>query len=302
MASNYQAFEDDDGALRRLEPHWNKGMIFASIAVSLLGAFTSTQLYVCFLPESTNVHHVCAATNGICRMCQARTSVYFSSVLIWKLMSSLTFGFCSIWSLHFVAMLACELDLPIGISVPLTILSSILAVLFTFAALAFDLLWETYRHGKWQRLEVRKASNKRGGNPAWRHKKSRSHAEFNEEEDGDTYENEEHLENIGLLQESSLDTGLITPPHTDSGSDPSLHNLTHTTNTDPTQKTVGFSPSLSATQLSESSSDVSESRRSSIAGSAHSSHGLANIVNLANRSSTQAKHAFVLTGEALYMG
>jgi len=30
--------------LRRLEPHWNHGMIAASIAISLLGAFTSTQL------------------------------------------------------------------------------------------------------------------------------------------------------------------------------------------------------------------------------------------------------------------
>lgn len=36
----------EDGALRQLEPHWNHGMIAASIAISLLGAFTSTQLYV----------------------------------------------------------------------------------------------------------------------------------------------------------------------------------------------------------------------------------------------------------------
>jgi hypothetical protein len=32
--------------LRQLAPRWNHGMIAASIAVSLLGAFTSTQLYV----------------------------------------------------------------------------------------------------------------------------------------------------------------------------------------------------------------------------------------------------------------
>lgn len=77
-------------------------------------------------------------------MCQARMSVHLSSVFIWTILGSLTFGFCSIWSLHFVAMLACELDLPIGINVPLTILSAVLAVLFTFAALASDLLWDTY--------------------------------------------------------------------------------------------------------------------------------------------------------------
>lgn len=34
-----------DGVLRQLQPHWNHGMIAASIAISLLGAFTSTQLY-----------------------------------------------------------------------------------------------------------------------------------------------------------------------------------------------------------------------------------------------------------------
>ena len=81
-------------------------------------------------------------------------SIRFSSVLIWTMLGSLTFGFCSIWSLHFVAMLACELDLPIGINVPLTLLSAVLAVCFTFAALASDLLWDTYmrRRRKYNRL------------------------------------------------------------------------------------------------------------------------------------------------------
>ena len=81
-------------------------------------------------------------------MCQARMSLHFSSVLIWTILGSLTFGFCSIWSLHFVAMLACELDLPIGINVPLTLLSALLAVLFTFTALASDLLWDTYMRSR----------------------------------------------------------------------------------------------------------------------------------------------------------
>ncbi|KAL6245900.1 hypothetical protein RBB50_007053 [Rhinocladiella similis] len=107
--------------LRRLEPHWNYGLIAASMAVSLLGAFTSTQM-----------------------MCQARTSRYFSGVLVWTLFGSLTFGFCSIWSLHFIAMLACELDVRIGLDVPLTIVSAVLAVSFTFSALSFDLLRDRY--------------------------------------------------------------------------------------------------------------------------------------------------------------
>ena len=93
-------------------------------------------------------------------------SIHLSSVFIWTILGSLTFGFCSIWSLHFVAMLACELDLPIGINVPLTILSAVLAVFFTFAALASDLLWDTYlgsrrtRHRKSRRQRAKSSSAK----------------------------------------------------------------------------------------------------------------------------------------------
>ncbi|KIW07407.1 uncharacterized protein PV09_02250 [Verruconis gallopava] len=111
-------FQSHDGAVRRLEPKWNKLMIAASVAISFLGAFTSTQL-----------------------MCHARMSLHFSSVLIWSLAGSVIFGFCSIWSLHEVAMLAYELDLEIGVDAGLTVLSSVLAVLFTFIALSHDLLW-----------------------------------------------------------------------------------------------------------------------------------------------------------------
>ena len=44
MASLEGDVVDTDAVLRQLKPHWNIGMIFASIAVALLGAFTSTQL------------------------------------------------------------------------------------------------------------------------------------------------------------------------------------------------------------------------------------------------------------------
>ncbi|KAI9743216.1 MAG: hypothetical protein M1818_003062 [Claussenomyces sp. TS43310] len=125
---------------RRMDKGWNWGLIAASIGISLLGAFTSTQL-----------------------MCQARTSMHFSGVLLWTTLSSLTFGFCSIWSLHEVAMLACELDLPIGIDVPLTVLSSILAVTFTFAALGSDLLWDRYNQGPRRRLSTLVRKREQGG-------------------------------------------------------------------------------------------------------------------------------------------
>ena len=133
--------------MRQLEPNWNAGMIAASIAISFLGAFTSTQLLVSSLLSSLSFLYT-HQTDKFCRMCQARMSIHFPSVLIWTILGSLTFGFCSIWSLHFVAMLACELDLPIGINVPLTLLSAALAVSFTFAALASDLLWDKYMNGR----------------------------------------------------------------------------------------------------------------------------------------------------------
>ena len=139
-----EAAMKSEATMRQLKPHWNAGMIAASIAISFLGAFTSTQLFV---PH----HHSNLSAQRLtvfCSMCQARMSLHFSSVLIWTILGSLTFGFCSIWSLHFVAMLACELDLPIGINVPLTLLSAVLSVLFTFAALASDLLWNTYMRSR----------------------------------------------------------------------------------------------------------------------------------------------------------
>jgi len=125
-----------DGPLRALSPQWNHELIAASVAISLLGAFTSTQL-----------------------MCQARTSVRFSTVLVWTLLSSVTFGFCSVWCLHEVAMLACELDLPVGVDPTLTAVSALLATGFTFAALSSDLLWDRYK--KQKRRYTRRRSSRR---------------------------------------------------------------------------------------------------------------------------------------------
>ena len=121
-------------SLRQLDPRWNKALIAASIAISFLGAFTSSQL-----------------------MCHANMCLHPSSVFAWSMLGSLLFGFCSIWSLHEVAMLAFEFDLPIGINAPLTILSSVLAVGFTFAAIATDMLRHSY-HRK-RRRQPRKLRN-----------------------------------------------------------------------------------------------------------------------------------------------
>ena len=71
-------------------------------------------------------------------------------------MGSLIFGFCSIWSLHFVATLACGLDLQIQLNLGLTILSAFLAVFFTFCALGGQLLWKSYQKGRRKKRPTRK--------------------------------------------------------------------------------------------------------------------------------------------------
>jgi NO-binding membrane sensor protein with MHYT domain len=123
------------GPLRIIHPQWDYTLVLASVTISLLGAFTSTQL-----------------------MCQARTSRYFSGVLFWTILGSLIFGFCSIWSLHFVATLACGLDLQIGLNVPRTILSAFLAVGFTFCALGGELIRKSYRRRQRKRKHSRRHS------------------------------------------------------------------------------------------------------------------------------------------------
>jgi NO-binding membrane sensor protein with MHYT domain len=78
-------------------------------------------------------------------MIQARTSTKFRHVLTWTLIVSLTFGFCSSWSLHFVGMLSCKLDVPIGLDVGLTLFTGALAVGFTFISLGKDVLRKSFQ-------------------------------------------------------------------------------------------------------------------------------------------------------------
>ncbi|KAL8991911.1 MAG: hypothetical protein Q9169_007540, partial [Polycauliona sp. 2 TL-2023] len=251
---------------RRLEPQWDGGLIAASIAVSLLGAFTSTQL-----------------------MCQARMSLKVSSIAVWTALGSLTFGFCSIWCLHFVAMLAYQLDLPIGINVFWTILSAFLAVFFTFAALASDILWEKVRHSSTRRRR------KRSTHAVYRDTLLAEDASeplmpnsWEDEEPPSTGESS----TLQPTQSSDQDDqssrpGLGKP----SNGRPILGKRTSST-------TNGF-----ATQPRRSSSIGSQdSARSSFTSTSHSSTGLRDILNIAVQTTAPAKNAFVATGERLYTG
>lgn len=276
-----------DEGWRPLKPEWDVGLIAASIAISLLGAFTSTQL-----------------------MCQARMSTHFSSVFIWTLLGSLTFGFCSIWCLHFVAMLACGLDLPIGINVPLTLLSSILAVLFTFAALASDLLWD--RYGRRRRKKKSSRMKKTSASPWDEASKPFLHSPIEEHE---AYNDEPRV--------------VVSPDHDFSGDDHANFDVTTPPESPSTlaqpsmatygeQEAVAKSPriiqdeNLDAGDVEEeesirdTSSEYSSSRRSSSFmgsnGSSYGLGGLSSIMHLAHRSASPTKNAFIATGETLYAG
>lgn len=239
-------------------------------------------------------------------MYQARLSIYFSSVLIWTILGSLTFGFCSIWSLHFVAMLACELDLPIGIDVPLTILSSVLAVLFTFAALASDLLRERYRQGRQRRSRSRRSRRTTTGSIAgtisdmWNNSSLRL-SESTEQDHGDYADHTEDSEHLSLLQGRPLEPDAGPPSRSSSGLESLSKWESPVIYGDPAQKSLALSPTALPAGILRPSSNISDSRRSSsFGGSTNSLHGLANIINIAQRSTAPARNAFIVTGEALY--
>ncbi|KAI9056733.1 hypothetical protein FKP32DRAFT_1762952 [Trametes sanguinea] len=98
---------------RRLNPQWAPELIALSYLISWLGAYTSTQIMI----------HAKYTRSAVLKW-------------IWTFLASIAFGFCAIWSMHFVGMLACRLDVNIHFNIPLTILSAVVAVFFTFAALA----------------------------------------------------------------------------------------------------------------------------------------------------------------------
>ncbi|KAL8868473.1 MAG: hypothetical protein Q9174_004969 [Haloplaca sp. 1 TL-2023] len=264
---------------RRLEPEWDGGLIAASIAISLLGAFTSTQL-----------------------MCQARMSLRLSSIVSWTALGSLTFGFCSIWCLHFVAMLACELDLPIGIDVPLTILSAVLAVCFTFLALTSDTLWNEYQiYSKRQRRRkrIRRASMQ----PRRLEEGSEPLLTTQTESESPLVE-EVHLNGHTKQAEPMLNSDY-------DGNDgqpdrqPRVTVQDHSRSNGPVKSTHrDSSAETSSSRRSNSMSSVSRSSRrsSSFTSTSQSSTGLKDLLNIAYQTTAPAGNVFITTGERLYTG
>ncbi|KAL8981110.1 MAG: hypothetical protein Q9205_004007 [Flavoplaca limonia] len=183
-------------------------------------------------------------------------------------------------------MLACQLDLPIGINVFLTMLSALLAVFFTFIALASDLLWERFRQSSRKRRHAR-----------------RTRAVYKDaslEEDAS-----EPLMSSELEDEDPVSTEASSTLHPTDSSDPSED----TRITDPQEQSNGR-PTLSKRSSSATNGFADPSRRNSSIGSVnsgHSSHtshssGLRDILNIAYRNTAPAKNTFIATGERLYSG
>jgi signal transduction histidine kinase/CheY-like chemotaxis protein len=271
-------------------------MIVASIAISFLGVFTSTQL-----------------------MCHARISLHFSSVFVWALLGSLIFGFCSIWSLHEVAMLAYEFDLPIGVDAPLTILSALLAVSFTFAAMAGDLLYDRYRSGRHgrRRRRIRHSRGKRiARDHLFKAGPNQSSTPLLRLPDADEESNrsmelspvptlnerpsmEDYMQSNGDMVAFARQSANRTPSLLSNGKPVPPPRVESIPNEDYEDDELSGGRDLST----RTSSDYSYFRRHSAADSSSGSFGLSNAVGFIYRDGTlPAKNAFVATAKLLYFG
>ena len=223
-----------------------------------------------------------------------------------------------------MAMLAYELDLVIGINVPLTILSAMLAVLFTFAALGSDSLWETWRResaGKSWPMR-RKAAYKAPGaresrrdsatKPLLRHSENDTEdstlvqnselAQFDlQEANGRDEEQTIPFDFEGRLSSSMPDQMAFADDHARSIIFPPPEEVPSPETTSQPLESAFPVPAESSADHTDSSV-YSASRRSSVLGSGSSSYGLSSIVNIAYRSTSPAKNAFIATGESLYAG
>ncbi|KAH8099866.1 histidine kinase [Cristinia sonorae] len=120
---------DHHPAERRLHPTWAPELVVLSYSLSWLGAYTCTQVAI---------HAKYAATT--------------SAKWWWTFLGSVVFGFSAIWCMHFVGMLACRLDVDVRFNIPLTILSALVSVGFTFLVLASGYVTEALENSKLVRV------------------------------------------------------------------------------------------------------------------------------------------------------
>lgn len=234
-------------------------------------------------------------------------------------------------------MLACELDLPIGLNVPLTVLSAVLAVTFTFLALGSDLVWDRYRRNQRRKNSPRRSDSHRNTSSDGLHLElnGKSGDQGTLQRIPDAYEDEPGS-NAGLRPESAhtpqedadgsgsngralSPAGRGTSPKVDpllvkvlkvqanSNSEP-LPTLNGALGRDPESALAYDEPEDSERNSMDASGASSEpllSRRSSgVTESDASTFGLGNMMSLRTykKSSLHAKNAFVVTARLLYWG
>ncbi|MCJ1244656.1 hypothetical protein MMC30_001855 [Trapelia coarctata] len=235
-------------------------------------------------------------------------------------------------------MLACELDLPIGIDVYWTLLSSVLAVFFTFAALASDLLWDRYKRGKRAKHRLLRRGRRRTVSASRlsviaREESSNPLLDPLAEEDEDNTDTQDPSSNSDSIHALQLEAEEALPLHLDSrphspnstqcapngNSAPefttfSSNLLSRGPPTKPLSQDLGSRSEIvlpdHASDKSDftdpvqrSSSERSTSHRSSsLVDSSGSSYGLSNIKDIAYRGAPPTKNAFIATVEELYSG
>lgn len=221
-------------------------------------------------------------------------------------------------------MLAYELDLQIGINVPLTILSAILAVVFTFAALASDLLYNAYHHERQKKSKnYRKRKTSNGTNSHQGHNSNANYTRLpSQAEDADNFSpavqdpesttfqfdtnEDDNEETVASKSNHQADTPLSPRIAARNG-------LVKTTFALPTIEALRTSESAQDQVMSDSAEDTTahtdsgeqsvSGRSSSLLGSSSAStFGLSSIMNYAYRSTAPAKNVFKATAETLYNG
>lgn len=108
---------DTDVVYYAIKRHWRLELVLLSFIVSLLGAYTTTQL--------------CIQTGGTRQTNRA---------IFWIFLASISFGGTGIWCMHFIGMLAVDLGIPVQYSSGQTVLTAALAVCGMFFTLMLNVI------------------------------------------------------------------------------------------------------------------------------------------------------------------
>lgn len=235
-------------------------------------------------------------------------------------------------------MLACELDLPIGIDVSWTLLSSVLAVFFTFAALASDLLWDRYKRARRAKYRAFMKGRKRSLSASRQSERAREESsnplldslDDDDEDYRDSRDRSSSADSLHALEQEA-EENFPSNPDGPAASPKSTH---RTHNGNPPQRFTDFFSSLlgrrspmkppsqgiesridtvhpdhasnksnSTDQLNRSSSEPSMSRQSSsLVESGSNSYGVGNIKDMAHRGTLPTKNTLIATAEEIYTG